>query len=188
MLVSSVQPSVSAICIRTSPPSWTSLPPACPSRFSRSSQNTELSSLWFFSRFPLAFCFTHGSVYMPILISHFIPFSPSPTVSTCHSLCLCLYSCPGNRSMYAIFHLGFSGGASGKEPACQCRSCKRCGFDPWVGKIPWRRVWQPTPVFLPGKSYGQRSLVGYSPRGCKELDMTEQLSTHTIFLNSTYMC
>ena len=41
----------------------------------------------------------------------------------------------------------------------------RCGFDPWVGKIPWRRAWQPTPVFLPGESHGQRSLVGYSPWG-----------------------
>ena len=49
---------------------------------------------------------------------------------------------------------------SGKEPACQCR---RLMFNPWVGKIPWRRKWQPTPVFLPGKSHGQRSLAGYSP-------------------------
>ena len=49
------------------------------------------------------------------------------------------------------------------------------GFNPWVGKIPWRRKWQPTPVLLPGKSYGWRSLVGYSPWGCKDLDMTEQL-------------
>ena len=44
-----------------------------------------------------------------------------------------------------------------------CRRCKRCGFDPWVRKIPWRRKWQPTPVFLPAKYHGQRSLVGYSP-------------------------
>ena len=43
--------------------------------------------------------------------------------------------------------MGFPGGASGKEPACQCRRCKRLGFDPWVGKIPWRKAWQPTPVF-----------------------------------------
>ena len=50
----------------------------------------------------------------------------------------------------------------GKESACQCR---RYRFDPWVGKIPWRRAWQPTPVLLPGESYGQRSLVGYSPWG-----------------------
>ena len=46
----------------------------------------------------------------------------------------------------------FPGGTSGKEPACQCRRCKRYGFDPWMGKIPWRRAWQPTPVFLPGES------------------------------------
>ena len=46
-------------------------------------------------------------------------------------------------------------------------------FDPWVRKIPWRRKWQRTPVFLPGESHGQRSLVGYSPRGHKESDMTE---------------
>ena len=41
---------------------------------------------------------------------------------------------------------------TGKEAACQYRRCKRCGFDPWVGKIPWRRAWQPTPVFWPGES------------------------------------
>ena len=57
------------------------------------------------------------------------------------------------------------GGTTGKEPACQCRRCKRCRFDPWVGKIPWRRAWQPTPVFLPGEPQGQRSLVGYGPQG-----------------------
>ena len=56
---------------------------------------------------------------------------------------------------------GGQGGASGKEPACQCRRHKRRGFDPWVGKIPWRRAWQPTPVFSPGESHGQRSLAGY---------------------------
>ena len=45
-----------------------------------------------------------------------------------------------------------------KKPACQCWRHKRCGFDPWVGEIPWRRAWQPTPVFLPGEAHGQRSL------------------------------
>ena len=63
--------------------------------------------------------------------------------------------------------------ASGKEPACQHRRCKRCRFDPWVRKIPWRRAWQPIPVVLPGKSHGQRSLVGNSPSGDKESDRTE---------------
>ena len=53
-----------------------------------------------------------------------------------------------------------------KESACQCR---RCRFDPWVRKIPWRRKWQPTPVFLPGELHGQRSLAGYSPGACKRV-------------------
>ena len=51
--------------------------------------------------------------------------------------------------------------------------CKRCRSDFWVGKIAWRRAWQPTPVSLPGESRGQRSLVGYSLWGCKEPDTTE---------------
>ena len=83
---------------------------------------------------------------------------------------------------------GFPGGGSGKEPFCQCRRRKQCRFDPWVGKIPWRRAWQPTPVFLPGKSHGQRSLVGYSPQGHKELDMNEATSacmTEVVYDNKT---
>ena len=56
----------------------------------------------------------------------------------------------------------------------------RHGFYPWVGKIPWRREWLPSPVFLPGESHGQRSLVGYSPRGQRESDMTEKQSTHIL--------
>ena len=75
--------------------------------------------------------------------------------------------------------LGFPGGASGKEAASQCTKCKGWGFDPWVGKIPWRRARQPTPVFLPGESQEQRSLAGYSPYGCKEVDMTEVTWAHT---------
>ena len=51
---------------------------------------------------------------------------------------------------------GFPGGSAGKEPACQCRRRKRRGFDPWLGKIPWRRKWQPASVFLPGKFHGPR--------------------------------
>ena len=66
--------------------------------------------------------------------------------------------------------LGFPGGTGGKEPAYRCRRYKRYGFDPWVGKIPWRRAWQPTPVFLPGESHEQRNLAGYSPWGHKESD------------------
>ena len=52
---------------------------------------------------------------------------------------------------------------SGKESACQCRAHKRRWFNPWVRKIPWSMKWQSTPVFLPGKFHGQRSLAGYSP-------------------------
>ena len=59
-----------------------------------------------------------------------------------------------------------------KKKTCQCRRHKRCGFDAWVGTIPWRRTWQPTSVFLPGEAHGQRSLAGYSPRGHKESDAT----------------
>ena len=66
-------------------------------------------------------------------------------------------------------YMGFPGGASGKEPACQCRRLKSCGFDLWVGKM----AWQALPVFLPGETHGQRSLLGYSPWGHTESDMTE---------------
>ena len=67
---------------------------------------------------------------------------------------------------------GFPGSSDGKSV---CQQCGRPGFDPWVRKIPWRRQWQPTPVFLPGKFHGRRSLVGYSPQSHKESDTTEQL-------------
>ena len=73
---------------------------------------------------------------------------------------------------------GCQGGASGEELACQCRRHKRLGFDLWVGKIPRRRAWQPTLIFLPEESHGQKSLVGYSPQGHKELGMTE-VTAHT---------
>ena len=68
---------------------------------------------------------------------------------------------------------GCSDGASGKEPTCQCRKHKRNRFSPLVRKIPWRREWQPTPAFLPGKFHGQRSLAGYGPWGCKKSDTTK---------------
>ena len=77
----------------------------------------------------------------------------------------------GNLVKLSVYHtlkLGFFGSPYGKESAC-----RRPGFNPWVGKIPWRRDWQPTPVFLPGEFHGQRSLVGYSLGGCKESDTTE---------------
>ena len=59
-----------------------------------------------------------------------------------------------------------------------CLQCGRAVFNPWVRKIPWRRKWQPTPVLLPGKSHGRRSLIGCTPWGCWESDTTEQLHFH----------
>ena len=61
----------------------------------------------------------------------------------------------------------FPSGVNGKEPDCQCTGCKRAGWIPGVGKIPWRRTWQPTPGFLPGESHEQRNIVGYNPWGCR---------------------
>ena len=72
---------------------------------------------------------------------------------------------------------GFPAGSDGKESACQC---KRRGLDPWVGKIPWRRKRQATPVFWPGEAHGQRSLAGCRPGSCKQWHTTERLTlSHT---------
>ena len=71
-------------------------------------------------------------------------------------------------------YICFPDGASGKESTCLCRRRRRHKFDLWVWKIPWSRKWKPTPVSLPGKFHGQKSLVG-----CKESDMTDWLSTYT---------
>ena len=112
-------------------------------------------------------------------ISH---MCPAPIQSPClpvTSLNL-VYLLAFHSSFTSIFASlrGFPGGVRNKDPASQGRRYKRWGFDPWVGKIPWRRAWQPTPVFLPGESHGQRSLAGYSPRGHKGLDTTEE-TLHT---------
>ena len=92
-----------------------------------------------------------------------------------HYLLIHLLFFPQAFNEYLLCYMsGFPGCASGKEPACQCKRCKRHGFDPSVRKIPWRRAQQPTPVCLPGETHGRRSLVGYnSPWSCKELDTTE---------------
>ena len=81
-------------------------------------------------------------------------------------------------------NMGFPGGSDGK---IICPPYGTPGFNPWVGKISWKREWQLTLVFLPEESYGQRSLGGYSPWGRKESDMTERLiDTHT--LPSVFLC
>ena len=69
------------------------------------------------------------------------------------------------------------GSVSGKEPTGN--ECRRRQCHPWVRKVSWRRKWQPTPVFLPGESHGQRSLVGDSPSGLKESDTTEHSRHYT---------
>ena len=76
----------------------------------------------------------------------------------------------------------FPGSSGVKESACNAGGP---GCVPWVRKIPWRRKWLPTPIFLPGESHGQRSLAGYSSWGCKESDTTERL--RHIQLTATYM-
>ena len=83
----------------------------------------------------------------------------------------------GNLMVMAYGRVGFPWWLSRWRILLQCWRHRRCRFDSWVGKIPWRRIWQPTPVFLPGKFHGQRSLVGYSPWGHKDLEITEQQHT-----------
>ena len=111
------------------------------------------------------------------------PWSGSGNAPSCLS-CLSSADLPGwsintlraVASLYSSCEGHFPGGASGKEPTSQYRRCKRLRFDPWVREIPWRRAWQPTPVFMPGESHGPRSLAGYSPWGRKESDTTERLT------------
>ena len=85
--------------------------------------------------------------------------------------CILLYRLISTR----VLHLG--------PPMCQSGRCKRLGFNPCIGTIPWRREWQPTPVFSPGKFHGQMSLAGYSPWGHEELDMTEHTQQYATLLH-----
>ena len=71
-----------------------------------------------------------------------------------------------------------------KKPHLQCRRCRRPRFDPWVGKIPWRKAQQPTPIFLPGEAHEQRSLVDHSPWDLKESDKTDA-TEHACIQNHT---
>ena len=82
-------------------------------------------------------------------------------VCVCICVCICLHT--------HIINMSFPGGSDGKESTCHVGTTS----SPWIRKIPWRRAWQPTPVFLPGEAHEQRSLVGYSPWGYMELDRTE---------------
>ena len=89
------------------------------------------------------------------------------------SFCYCNPACllvKPEIPFVVVFHLGSPGSTVVKNPPASARDS---GVDPCVGEILWRRKWQPTPIFLPGESHGQRSLAGYSLWGCKESDMTE---------------
>ena len=112
-------------------------------------------------------------------INHTFQFSRCKTRKIFEGWLRIVFSWYSHMKFWTLYRQwwGFPGGSGGKKSSCQCRRCRRLGFDPWVGKILWRRKWQPTLVFLPGKFCVQRSLVGYSPWGHKESDITEQLST-----------
>jgi len=81
------------------------------------------------------------------------------------------HSCETDKDFPIALVHHFPDGSDGKESACNSGDL---GFSPWVGKIHCGREWLPTPLFLPGEFHGQRTLAGYSPWGCKELDMTKQ--------------
>ena len=96
----------------------------------------------------------------------FIIFFAFICVLTNKTICVwdfCMYFGTHTHT-HTHIHQGFSGGSDGKQST---HNMRYPGSNPWIRKIPWKRKWQPTPVFLPGESHGQRSLVGYGPRGCK---------------------
>ena len=95
----------------------------------------------------------------------------------CHSMSDCAFFLRLNNMPLCVYNGAFQVVLVVKNPPANAGDLRH-EFDPWVGKIPWRRKWQPTPVFLPGRSHGQRSLAGYSPQGRKESDMAWRLSTH----------
>ena len=123
-----------------------------------------LPSCWGFTfPFYMGYLFLVGSnILLSMVVQQWVVTLEMSTHPSTLPSCVCVCVC-----------VNFPGGAHGKEPACYCRRCEKLGFSPWVGKISWRRAWQPTPVFLPGESHGQKSLAGYSPQGHTESDMTE---------------
>ena len=112
-----------------------------------------------------------------------VPFSPSVMFNSLqphesqHARPPCPSSTPRVHSdmcihirMYILIHAwGFPGGSDGKESTCQCRRCKRHGFDPWVGMIPWRKAWQPTPVILAWKRSWTEETAGLQSTGLQRV-------------------
>ena len=98
-----------------------------------------------------------------------------PPSSCGHFLCVRVLFCP----FYIHIHRF-------RDHSRICLQCRRPGFDPWVGKIPWRRKWKPTPVFLPGEFHGERSLVGYNLWGRKRV--RHNRVTNTSLLHTNAVC
>ena len=96
-------------------------------------------------------------------------------------ICIYIYIC-----MYVYSFLG----GTVVKISCQCKGWRRCGFNPWVRKDPWSKKWQLTPIFLPGKFHGQKSLVGYHPWGTKiQTGPSERTHTHIQFSpKSNWVC
>ena len=135
----------------------------------------KMCTMWFF--------FNCAKIYWVLLMLSFIvflhPLLPSTDTYWALTICQTLWNVIMTNSDRMLpvsvreekhctskqINIGFPGGAVVKNLPHQCRWHKRCRFNPWVGKIPWSRKWQPTLVFLPGKSHRQRSLAGYSPSG-----------------------
>ena len=124
-----------------------------------------------------------GGCWNPAYLRLFYNIVPSLTSSHQTDPPLLLYS----RVYFALFKTCWlPRWRSGEDSACQCRRLKRCGMDPWVGKISWRRKWQPTLVFLPEKSHEQRNLVGYRlAEGWTQLSNWTQTRTHSYTLLDT---
>ena len=121
--------------------------------------------------------FKHFSYYKQIISS----FTQGNNNTSTNTLCWLLIWYPDLCHGY----IWINPGGSGKELTCQCRRPNRHGFDPWVGKSPWRKAWQPIPIFLPEESHGQRSLAGYSHGVAKSWIQLKQLHMHTHLTFST---
>ena len=131
------------------------------------------------------FCLSPLANHKAILSSSFLVFGPNMEPSKYTNMYLNWIECNWNAKsrtwfwiQYRPTRVSFPSGSVVKKSAFRSNRCRRSVFHPWVGKIPWGRKSQPTLVFLPGKSHGQRSLVGYSLWGCKESDTTEHACTH----------